>query len=362
VAVSGNKIVVAHIILSLEIGGMEQVVVDLVKAMDRSRFEPVVVCIQKLGPLADELKALGVAVMEVPPMVPVLSLLYPTALIKVIRSTGTEVIHVHSGCWFKGVMAARICGAKNIIYTLHGATYARTLVLKFMERIAARLTSAIIAVSDDLAGQLRNAGHIPMEKVSVIINGIDTDKFSAVQTRANGGPVHIGTIARLEEVKDIGTLLRAFRILIDAGVEAVLDIAGDGSERETLQQLASELGIREKVNFLGFRRDTPQLLAAMDIFALSSLSEGTSISMIEAMAAGKPVVATRVGGNTALIEEGVNGFLVNAKDHEALAAALIHLVQDKSLVDRMGHESRRRALSLFSAKVMTKRYEKLYTS
>jgi glycosyltransferase involved in cell wall biosynthesis len=116
------------------------------------------------------------------------------------------------------------------------------------------------------------------------------------------------------------------------------------------------------VNFLGFRRDTPQLLAAMDIFALSSLSEGTSISMIEAMAAGKPVVATRVGGNTALIEEGVNGFLVNAKDHEALAAALIHLVQDKSLVDRMGHESRRRALSLFSAKVMTKRYEKLYTS
>jgi L-malate glycosyltransferase len=357
-----KKTIVLHIILSLEIGGMEQVVVDLVKALDRSKFEPVIVCMQRLGPLAGELRAMGVAVMELPPMIPVLSFLYPAALVKAIRGADADVIHVHSGCWFKGALAARICGAKKILYTLHGATYARTWFLKLLEHISARYTSRIVVVSDDLVGQLRNAGHIPMEKVSVIINGIDMERYSAIPARTTAGPVRIGVIARLDKVKDLGTLLRSIRILIDEGADITLDLIGDGSERAYLEQLAVELGITDRVLFTGFQRDIPQRLAGFDIFALSSISEGTSISILEAMAAGKPIVATAVGGNPALVTDGENGFLVPASNPQAMAQALMRLICDEGLRVRMGELNRLKANREYGLKSMMLQYEKLYES
>jgi hypothetical protein len=152
-----GKSVVCHIILSLEIGGMEQVASDLVKVMDRSRFEPIVICVEHLGVLADELKACGITVVVVPPMTPLLSFVYPAQLIHTLRQAGADVIHVHSGCWYKGALAARICGVRTVIYTLHGATYARTWLFKLMERISARFTSRIVVVSETLVVQLRDA-------------------------------------------------------------------------------------------------------------------------------------------------------------------------------------------------------------
>ncbi len=356
-----KKTVVAHVILSLVIGGMEQIVVDMIKSMDRKRFEPVVICLERLGALAEEVTALGVTVVELPPMLPVVSFLYPAALIKVIRRCGADVVHVHSGCWFKGAAAARICGVRRIIYTLHGATSAKTFSLRLMERIAAKVTSEIVVVSHDLQEQLRLSGHIPMEKVSVIVNGVDIERFSAVSPRAAADHVRIGAIARLQKVKDLGTLLRAVRILKDEGENATLELTGDGPERQALERLSVELGIADRVQFLGFRRDTPQRLAEIDIFALSSLSEGTSISILEAMAAGKPVVATRVGGNPALIEEGENGFLVPAADPAALAGALRQLIRNGELRAGMGEKNRLKAIRLYSVKAMTEQYEKLYS-
>jgi glycosyltransferase involved in cell wall biosynthesis/MoaA/NifB/PqqE/SkfB family radical SAM enzyme len=357
-----DKTVVVHVILSLEIGGMEQVVVDLVKTIDRSRFKPEIVCVQRLGPLAGELESTGITVVELPPMVPMLSFLYPAALVTAIRRAGADVVHVHSGCWFKGAMAARICGVKRVIYTLHGARYARTWLFKLMERIAAKFTSRIVVVSHDLAAQLRHAGHIPMEKVSVIINGINTEKFSAIPLRSHAGTIRIGVIARLEPVKDLGTLLRAMRILFDEGADATLDLIGDGSERADLERLSMELGITDRVRFFGFQRDTPQRLADIDIFALSSLSEGTSISILEAMAAGKPIVATAVGGIPALVEEGKNGFLVPSSDPAAFARALLWLIRDEDLRERMGEENRLKAQKEYGLMPMTIQYEKLYAS
>jgi glycosyltransferase involved in cell wall biosynthesis len=339
---------------------MEQVVVGLVKAMDHNRFKPVVVCLEKLGPLAGDLDGTGVTVIDLPPLLPVISFFYPAALVRVIRQAGADVVHVHSGCWFKGALAARICGVKTIIYSLHGATYARTWILKLMERIAAHFTTRIVAVSHDLAVQLCHAGHVPMDKVSVIVNGIDTDKFNVAPEQESAGPIRIGTIARFAPVKDLGTLLRAIRIVLDDNVDVALDLIGDGPERANLEQLSHDLGIFSRVRFHGFRRDTPQRLAELDIYALSSLSEGTSISLLEAMAAGKPIVATAVGGNSALVDEGENGFLVPSSNPPALACALLKLIRDERLRMRMAESNRVKAHQLFSLKAMTSHYEKLY--
>ena len=355
-----KKIVVAHVILSLEIGGMEQVVVDLVKAIDRGRFEPVVICLMRLGPLGEELRALGLSVHLLPPLTPIVSFLYPAPLVKILRQVGAEVVHVHSGCWIKGVVGARLCGVKRVIYTLHGATYGRICTQKLMERVAAALTDQIVTVSSDLKGQLDAAGHMPMAKVAVIINGIDTERFRSLPLPAPGHPLRIGVIARFEPVKDLGTLLRAMKILQNEGLFPALDLIGDGSERGALEGLATELGLTNQVSFHGFQRETLQYLAAIEIFANTSLSEGTSISILEAMAAGKPVVATAVGGNPALIAEGVNGLLVPPCDPAALAQALKRLIGDESLRRQIGMVNREKARNEFGLAAMTRQYAGLY--
>jgi glycosyltransferase involved in cell wall biosynthesis len=201
-----------------------------------------------------------------------------------------------------------------------------------------------------------------MEKVSVIINGVDSGKF-AMTTRAKSpsAPIRIGTVARLEPVKDHATLLQAMRVLVDKGADVQLEIIGDGSSRQSLEQLVKDLGLNDLVRFLGAQRDIPSLLAGIDIFALSSLSEGTSISILEAMAAGKPVVATAVGGNPALVHDDKNGLLVPPSDPEALAEALLWLIKDEELRLRIGKVNRNMAELKFGKSTMTRLYECLYT-
>jgi glycosyltransferase involved in cell wall biosynthesis len=174
--------------------------------------------------------------------------------------------------------------------------------------------------------------------------------------------VCIGIIARLALVKDVGTLLNAMQIVLKECPNCLLQIVGDGPERDKLEKLAINCGIRNKVEFLGFRRDIPEVLAGIDIFTLSSLSEGTSITILEAMAAGNPVVATRVGGNPSLIEEGVNGFLVPAGQPKELALALLRLAKDARLRERIGEVNKKKAEKEYSIQAMAANYERLYAS
>lgn len=354
-----EQITVLHVILSLEIGGMEQVVADLVQALDRQRFRPVVACLEALGPIAEEIKAKGIEVIRLPAMVPVLSFLYPAPLIRVIRESGAAVIHVHSGCWYKTAVAGRLAGVKNIIYTEHGRTFPDHRAIILMDRIFSRITAKVVAVSEELAAYLREVVRIPADKISVILNGIDLNRFPVT---GNGPPgrVIIGVIARLAPVKDLATLLRAMRTVLRECPGAVLQVIGDGPERDRLELLAAELGVSDGVRFFGFRRDVPEILAGFDIFTLSSLSEGTSVTILEAMAAGKPVVATRVGGNPAIIEEGVNGFLVPVSDPAELALALLRLIHDEALRRSMGTANRAKAAREFGIRAATARYERLY--
>lgn len=356
-----KKIHVLHILLSLEIGGMEQVVADLITSLDHEKFTPVVACIESLGPIATELLTQGITVIQVDRMTPILSFVYPDKLIKLIRDYHIDVVHVHSGCWHKAALAARLCGVRNVIYTEHGRIFPDSKAVMFLDRLYSPLTRHVVTVSDSLAEYMCSAVGIPANKISVIINGINVERFRIARCFSSlGDSLRIGIIARLAPVKDIATLVQAMAIVYKRNPRLVLSVVGDGPERNSLESLVKELGLTSVITFTGFRRDIPEVLKEIDIFVLSSLSEGTSITLLEAMASGKPVVVTNVGGNPAIVEQGVNGFLVSAGEADSLAQALLKLADDSELHQPMATANINKVTEHYSIQSMTRQYEALY--
>jgi glycosyltransferase involved in cell wall biosynthesis len=359
-ALGQKKIPILFVILSLEIGGMEQVVSDLIRTLDRKKFEPIVACLESLGPIGEELQKDGFQVRVLFPMVPVVSFLYPAQLTKIIRDQQIDVVHVHSGCWHKAAMAGFLTGVKRIIYTEHGRPSPDVPLLMRLDKLYSFITTHVVCVSQNLADYMIREVGISSSKISCIINGINETKLACARTPQKDVANRIGIIARLAPVKDIPTLLQAVKLMDNQGIEFSLTVAGDGPERENLELLAASLGIASKVSFLGFRRDIAAVLAEIDIFVLSSVSEGTSITLLEAMAAGKSVVVTNVGGNPALVKDGINGFLVPSGDPAAMADALSRLMFDRSLRERMSSANIQTMQQQYSIHSMTKAYESLY--
>lgn len=356
-----KKINILFVILSLEIGGMEQVVADLIRHVDLEQFTPIVACLESLGPIANELGKQGVTVVQVARMTPILSFAYPAKLIKLIRDFHIDVVHVHSGCWHKAALAASLCGIRNVIYTEHGRIFPDSSAVMFLDRLYAPLTRHVVAVSDNLAEYMCSAVGIPEKKISVIINGINVERFRiARRPSATADNLRIGIIARLAPVKDIATLVRAMAIVHQRNPHLLLSIVGDGPERDFLESLVNDLELSSVVTFHGFRRDIPEVLREIDIFTLSSLSEGTSITLLEAMASAKPVVVTDVGGNPAIVEQGVNGFLVPAGEPDSLAQALLRLANDPVLCQSMAAANINKVTEHYSIQAMARRYEALY--
>jgi len=356
-----QKIRVLFVILSMEIGGMEQVVADLIKHLDRNQFTPIVACLESLGPIAVELKKQGISVLQVGRIIPILSFIYPAKLIGVMRGYNINVVHIQSGCWHKAALAARLCGIRNVTYTEHGRIFPDSRVVMFLDRLYSPLTRNVVTVSDKLADYMHSTIGIPKKKISVIINGIDIKRFQIANSSSSiDDLVRVGIIARLAPVKDIATLVRAMSIVRHHNPHILLSIIGDGSERDSLESLVRELGLGNVVTFHGFRRDIPQMLQEIDIFTLSSLSEGTSITLLEAMASGKPVVVTNVGGNSAIVEQGVNGFLVPAGEPELLAQSLLKLADDPMLRQTMATANINKVVKYYSIQAMARGYEALY--
>ena len=351
---------VLHVILSLEIGGMEQVASTLVLNLDPRRFRSVVVCLQKLGPLEEVLRNAGITVILLDTMIPVVSFLFPYELIKVVREYDVDVVHVHSGCWHKAAMAGFLAGVPNIIYTEHGRRVPDLKKTIILDRIYSVITRHVICVSRELANYMARVVGVSRGKISCVINGIDETKFVAARTPQPEHGGRLGIVARLSPEKDLVTLLQAIRLVHERGVAVKLSVAGDGDERHRLELLTASLGLSGVVTYLGFQRDIQAMLKEIDIFCLTSLSEGTSISILEAMAAGKPVVATRVGGTPSIIADGVNGLLVPPQDPPAFADALMRLMSDRALRERMSSATLRAVQERFSLSVMTQAYEACY--
>jgi glycosyltransferase involved in cell wall biosynthesis len=224
-------------------------------------------------------------------------------------------------------------------------------------RLANRLTDRVVGVSEDATKLCQSQDRWSAGRMQCIWNGIDVDRFRYAGPSSQ--PVAI-SVGRLSPEKDFPTLLRAARIVSGQHPRFRLKIVGDGAERPRLEQLARELDLQGHVEFLGERKDIPDLLRTAGFYVSSSKTEGISLTLLEAMAVGLPIVATRVGGNPEIVVEGLTGKLAPPLNPDALAAAMHVMLSDRDRWPAMGQAARARIEESFNVRHMVSRYEALY--
>jgi sugar transferase (PEP-CTERM/EpsH1 system associated) len=363
-----RPIKVVHLVLALDVGGLEEVVLRLVAHTDRDRFTPIVVALDAPGAMASELAALDVP-LQIVKRAPGLDVTLPVRLARGFARDGVQILHTHNASpHFYGALAARLArrAGPRVIHTKHGRNQPDIPRKVLLNRIASALTDRIVAVSADAADVALHIENVPEDKVVKISNGVDTTAFRPADPRAArarlgipAGGFHVGVVARLAAVKDHPTLLAAFALLRRERPDAQLTIVGDGPELAALRDRAQALDLGGSVHFVGVRRDVAAVLPAFDVFALSSTSEGISLTLLEAAAAGLPIVATRVGGNAEVVLDGVTGTLVSPSNPGAFAAALGALARRPDRA-ALGLAGRAHVERWFSVERMARAYQDLY--
>jgi glycosyltransferase involved in cell wall biosynthesis len=284
-------------------------------------------------------------------------------LVRLIRRVRPDIVHAHSSK--TGVLArfaAALCRVPAIMFTAHGWAFkaepgVKSRAYLLADRLAARLTSRVICVSETERREGLAAGTCVEARTVVIRNGVDASLFP-VRQHADVARPRIVSLGRLKAPKDFPTLLAALALLRDVPFEVV--IVGDGPERGRLEGEAHRLGLSGVVTFAGERHDVPAFLGEADCFVLSSTSEGMPLSILEAMAAGLPVVASDVGGVSELVAEGTTGSLVPPSDPEALATALRPLLTDAGLRAQLGTNARAEIESNFDVSRVRREHMTLY--
>jgi glycosyltransferase involved in cell wall biosynthesis len=291
---------------------------------------------------------------------------------RALRALRTDLVHAHQYTpWFYAASGAiRGWSRPRILFTEHGRHYPdhRRPKRTVFNQALLPWTDGIVAVCGFVRDCLAANEALPRRRIRIIYNGVDAERFDGTCDRSRARAAQgvdpadplVGIAARFAPVKDHATLLRAFARVLRSVPRAKLVLAGDGPLRESLETQARGLGIDSSCRFLGVRRDIPALLPSWDVFCLSSLSEGTSVTLLEAMACGLPVVATRVGGNPEIVEEGKTGLLAPRGDDAKLAEAIVRVLTDPTRARAMGEAGRARARSAFTLERMAEDYRALY--
>jgi glycosyltransferase involved in cell wall biosynthesis len=302
-------------------------------------------------------------------------------LARLIREQRPQILHTHTAkAGTVGRLAALLAGGARppiVVHTFHGHVLRgyfgpfKSQAFRLLERLLARVTTRLIAVSPQVRDDLVSLGVAPAEKFSVVRLGVELGE--RVQTRVAGaeararlgiGPERfvVGWVGRMTGVKRTADVLKGVAQLRERGVDAVLLMVGDGPDRERVERGASVLGIMRHCYFLGYQEDVSEWYQAFDAMVLPSANEGTPVVVIEALAAGCPVVATSVGGVPDVIRDGVDGFLVAASDIEQLAERLARLAADPELRARMGEAGRESVPRRYAVERLVGDVDELYRS
>lgn len=281
------------------------------------------------------------------------------AHVAAVRALRPDVLHVNlqtpwSGQY--GILAGLLVPGVRVVAVEQCPLPMRDARQRRLKRIASRRLAAHVAVGDRASRDIETFVGLSSNSVRTIRNGVPDVSLTRLETQTRDGPAVMGTVGRLDRLKGFDLLVRALARLPD--VTAV--VIGDGSERAALEALSRELGVDDRIEFLGWRQDPRAYLATLDIFVLPSRSEGFPLAIVEAMLAGLPVVATDVGSVAEAVAHEETGLLVPADDVEALTAAIRRLADEPALRARLGSEAHKRALDRFTASVMAREFEQLY--
>jgi glycosyltransferase involved in cell wall biosynthesis len=353
------------LINDMTVGGAEMLLFNLIQRLDRSRFAPELGCMSKFGELGEELAG------EVPSFKHLIKHKYdlPVAfrLKRLMRDRQIDaLVTVGAGDrMFWGRLAAWRAQVPVVICAIHSTGWPDRI--ERLNRMLTPLTDAFVGVADAHARYLIDVERFPVDRVHVIPNGVDTDRFRPQPKDPSflsqfGVPASafvVGIVAQLRPEKNHEMLLHAAARIRERAANAHFLIVGDGQRRSVLESLASQLGLENCVHFLGARRDIPRLLPNFDLFALCSKMEANPVSILEAQACGVPVVATRVGSIGDTVTDGVTGLLVPPEDAEALADAVSDLITDEQRRGQMGLAARKNVELTWSLDRMVHGYEDL---
>lgn len=363
-----RRLRIAHVVLSLDAGGLERIVVNLVAAARRAGHRPLVICLERPGTLAPRAAALGAHVLSLgkrpgltPGLVPQLRTIF--------RRLKPDVIHSHqvAALCYAGP-AARLAGISAVVHTEHGRHYSARRRTRWLGRVSGLWAERFFCVSQEIADDICDLRVARRGKVHYLPNGIDPRPFAspfdreAARARLSVGPENplIGTVGRLTEIKCHDVLLRGFARLAGTRSEVRLLFVGEGPRRAELEALAAALGIADRVYFTGYQPDPENYLRLMDVFALTSRSEGMPLAVLEAWAADVPVVATAVGGLPGMIEDGRTGLLLPPHDDAAVARAFARVLDDRPLAARLRMAAREEFDRAYQLDAMAERYERHY--
>ncbi len=294
-------------------------------------------------------------------------------LYRMMRTWRPAIVHTHAAkAGLLGRLAARLAGVPVVVHTYHGHVLRgyfgplKTAVFRGLERLLALTTDAIVAVSEAVREDLAALGVAPLRRIQVIPLGLDLQALAGPRQRpawrreGDEGPV-IGIVGRLVPIKDVGTFLAAAALVRDALPRARFALVGDGEMRQALEALARRLGLQEVAVFHGWRRDLAEIYASLDVAVNSSLNEGTPVSLIEAMAAGCPVVATAVGGTPDLVGRlGERGLLVPPSNAEALARGILSCLHTPAATETRAAAARAHVLAAHSVERLLHELDALY--
>lgn len=359
-----KKIKILRVVNSFGKAGLQQGVKNIISNMS-PKYENVVVC---LGKKKDK-DFNKIKVYELNKK-PGLGINLPFKIAKIIKKENPSIIQMHNTDPLQqGMLATLVTDVPVKIYTDHNTFESKKSKKAIMlNRIISKRLDKIIAVQNSVKNKLIEELTVNSSKVKVIVNGTDTDKFNK-KTAVKKVKREIGLkdddkiitiIAGLREVKDHAGLIKSFFYVVKKEKNAKLLIVGEGEMRKRIEEEIKKNQLEKQVKILGLRENIPEILAITDISVINSTTEGISQTIMESMAAGKPVIATRVGGNVDLVKNGVSGILVPAKNPKKMAEALLKLLNNKKLREKMGKEGIKRAKEKFNIKRVVKEYEQVY--
>ncbi|GFE82159.1 glycosyl transferase family 1 [Steroidobacter agaridevorans] len=353
----------------LDLGGLQQVIYNLCRTLDRDRFEIFVLCLRSKGLFASDVEALGIPVYLLEKKQRGADYFAFRKVAKLLRELRIDVVHTHNTQpFFDGTIGAMLAGVRTVVHTDHARAFPDKLRYMVAEWAMSLYAYRVVGCSEHTSQQLMRYEKIPKRKIVTIPNGIDGSRFDLTidrQAKRRELGIHeqgsvIGLAVRLSDQKGITFLLQAMPRILAKHPDTTLLIAGDGDLRKDLEQEAQQLGIAARVKFCGPRKDIPELLKLLDLYVLPSKWEGLPMVILEAMAAGCPIVATDVGGNSSAVVDGVTGALVPPQNPGALADAIIRLLDSPDLLQTYATNGKNRFRERFSAETMAREYERLY--
>lgn len=367
---------IAHLVFAFDTGGMENGMVNLLNRLPPDRYRHAVIALTRISDFRRRVTRDDIEWVE---------LRQPKGndlgthrkLFRWLKERRPAILHTRNLATLEGQITGWLAGVPGRIHGEHGRDvhdlHGATRRYRWFRKIVNPLVHRHLAVSVDLARWLERDIGVPPSRLTHVMNGVDTERFSPragdgrrmlPDDLADARRIVIGTVGRMQSVKAQTFLARGFIRLVERRPDlrdtVRLALVGDGPLKADCERLLEDAGLRALAWMPGTRDDIPDVLRAFDVFVLPSLNEGISNTILEAMATGLPVIATSVGGNVELVDEGATGALVPSGDVDALAAAMERCVDDPAHRSRLGATARRRALERFSMQAMVKGYSDAY--